>query len=150
MTQLQTRFSVEEFTAIFARLASQLRWLDYRPEDLVNYSEALRNLPIAVLHESAKRIATEPGRKYFPTTGEWREWALEYESELRRAALTGSRDWKVECEDCDDCGFLFFECPGDKTCDRDRPHLPHTFVRVCGCRESNRTYQRHHPSKAIA
>ncbi len=144
---LQRIITSEEFAVIYTRMASQLRWLDFRPTDVENYFEALRDLPDTLLHESAKRIANAPGRKYFPTTGEWREWALEVEAEIRRKEITGERVWKLECDDCEDCGWLFFDCPGDTTCERTKPHLPHRFVRACGCRESNRTYQRHHAPK---
>ena len=150
MTTLQKTLTADEFTTIFSRLASQLRWLDHRPTDIANYFEALRDLPESILHESAKRIANQPARKYFPTTGEWREWALEVEAEMRRAEIIGERVWKLECADCEDTGWTLPEsCPGDTTCGREKTHLPHTFVRVCGCRESNRTYQRHHAPKRV-
>ncbi len=149
MNALQKLITAEEFALIFTRMASQLRWLEFRPSDMENYFESLRDLPDGILHESAKRLANQPGRKYFPTTGEWRESALQVEAEIRRADITGPRVWKLECEDCEDTGWLHFECPGDATCDRTNPHLPHRFVRPCGCRESNRTYQRHHAPKRV-
>ena len=136
--------TAEMFETIFSRLASQLRWLDYRPDDTLNYFEALRDLPEPILHESAKRLATQAGRKFFPTTGEWRDVALGYEAELRRAAITGERVWKIECETCEDTGWEYFFCPGDITCGRTKTHLPHNYVRECVCRPTNRTYQRHH------
>ncbi len=150
MNDLQPIVSAAEFATIFARLASQLRWLDYRPADTANFYDALRDLPIALIHESAKRIANHAGRKFFPTTGEWREVALEYEAELRRAALTGERVWKIECEICDDSGWEYFFCPGDQTCGRQNSHAPHNYVRPCNCRPSNRTFQRHHPRRPSA
>ena len=149
MTQLQVSITAEDFARIFTRLASQLRWLDYRPEDVQSFFEALRDLPLEITHESAKRIANQPGRKFFPTTGEWRDSALDYEAELRRADLVGERVWKIECEDCEDTGWIHGYCPGDTTCDRTKTHLPHQFVRVCGCRPSNRTFQRHHAPRVV-
>jgi hypothetical protein len=144
MNALQRALTADEFATVFGRLASQLRWLDHRPTDIANYFDALRDLPENIIHESAKRIASQAGRKFFPTTGEWREVALVYESELRRAELSSPRTWENECNDCEDTGWNYYDCPGDVTCDRTNPHLPHSYVRPCPCRATNRTYQRHH------
>lgn len=147
---LQRIITAEAFGVIFTRMASQLRWLDFRADDTANYYESLREFTEPVLHESAKRLANELGRKFFPTTGEWREKALLYEAELRRAAVAGERVWKTECETCEDTGWEYFYCPGDETCERKRTHLPHNYVRPCSCRATNGTYQRHHAVKALA
>lgn len=150
MNNIQRIVSAEEFTAIFSRMASQLRWIDHRPSDIANFFEALKDLPIALLHESAKQLATQSNRKFFPTTAEWRGKALNLESEQRRAALIGERVWKTECDTCEDTGWENFWCPGDQTCDRKKPHLPHDYVRPCVCRPTNHTYQRHHAPRERA
>lgn len=142
-TALQVPTTATEFGAIFSRLARQLRWHDFTPADTTVFFETLNDLPLAIVHESAKRIANEPGRKYFPTTGEWREHALEYEQELRRKLASDKREWVTECLECDDTGWQFYECTGDNFCGRQQKHLAHRFVRICPCRETNRTYQRH-------
>lgn len=144
MNELQTVVSASEFASIFAKMASQLRWLDYRATDTANYYDALRDLPIALLHESAKQLAMQANRKFFPTTAEWRGKALDIEGEQRRAAIVGERIWKTECDTCEDTGWEYFWCPGDQTCDRQKTHLPHNYVRACVCRATNATYQRHH------
>lgn len=150
MNALQNVASAEDFAVIFARMASQLRWLDYRPTDTANFYEALRDLPIDLLHESAKQIATQANRKFFPTTAEWRSKALIIEAERRRAAIVGERVWKTECDTCEDSGWEYFFCPGDQTCGRQKSHLPHNYVRPCVCRPTNATYQRHHAPRERA
>lgn len=35
------------------------------------------------------------------------------------------------------------EKPRAAICGKERPHAPHEFTRACGCRATNRTYQRH-------
>ncbi len=150
MTDLQVIVTAEEFAVIFARMASQLRWLDYRPTDTANFYDALKDLPIALIHESAKQLATQANRRFFPTTAEWRGKALDIEAELRRAALIGERVWKTECDTCEDTGWEYFSCPGDETCGRTKTHLPHNYVKPCLCRPTNRTYQRHHAPRERA
>ncbi len=150
MNELQTVASMSEFAMIFARLASQLRWLDYLPTDTANYYDALKDLPTALLHESAKQLATQANRKFFPTTAEWRGKALDIEAQQRRAALIGERIWRMECETCEDSGWEYFFCPGDETCGRKKTHLPHNYVRACVCRPTNATYQRHHAPRERA
>ena len=44
-----------------------------------------------------------------------------------------TREWKYLCHDCDDHGLRMADCPGDSTCERVRPHLPHTFGTPCWC-----------------
>lgn len=146
MTNALIKLATEkEFAIIFARMATQLRWLDADAAAIQSYYAALKDLPDEIIHASAARIANEPGRKFFPTTGEWREVALLIEQEKRRAEFSGPHSWTEECETCHDTGWEGFDCTGGKHggCDRDREHLPHHFVRVCPCRPTNRTYQRH-------
>jgi hypothetical protein len=150
MNELQRIVTAEEFAAIFARMASQLRWMDYRPSDTANFYDALKDLPIALLSDSAKQLAAQGNRKFFPTTSEWRGKALDIEAQLRRAATVGERVWKTECETCEDTGWEYFWCPGDQTCARKKTHLPHDYVRACVCRPTNSTYQRHHAPRERA
>lgn len=138
------------FGEIFARLALQLRWLDADEAAILSYFAVLKDLPANVLTRSAEQLAAERGRKYFPTTGEWRDCALRVQQEMLREELGTERDWKVECERCDDTGWMTdFKCGGGENdaCGRPRRHLPHTFARECPCRPTNRTYQRHRQSE---
>lgn len=139
--------NASEFAVIFDRLASQLRWLNYEPDDTQSFFEALRDLPPPLIRESAIRIGKESGRKYFPTTGEWREVVLKIEQELLRKQI-GVRTWTVECTACDDSGWIFQECP-DEPCQRTKPHYPHTYATECFCRPTNRTFQRHHNKPSL-
>lgn len=145
MTDLIRLCTEHEFGVIFARMAMQLRWLDADAAAIQSYYIALKDLPDAIIHASAARIANESGRKYFPTTGEWRQVALTIEQEKRREEFSGPQSWIDECESCHDTGWELFECTGGAHggCDRPREHRAHDFVRVCQCRPTNRTYQRH-------
>lgn len=66
--------------------------------------------------------------------------------------LAVTRDWRRDCEACDDTGWAAFWCGPDMTdrypwlrlrkCDREDEHYPHEWVLVCGCIPSNHTIQR--------
>ena len=43
------------------------------------------------------------------------------------------REWKYLCECCSDHGLDMQECPGDATCGRTFPHLPHESGTPCWC-----------------
>jgi len=55
-----------------------------------------------------------------------------------RATLTVTREWKYLCNHCDDVGLVISECPGDATCGRARPHLPHSLGTPCWCPLGNK------------
>ncbi len=134
-----------EFAEVFGKLALQLRWNDPDESAIRGYFDALEKYPLDVVKQAANTLALERGRKFFPTTGEWCDAIGHARAEEARAASAAPRTWTVECEECDDCGWQHFECTGDSFCGRTNPHLPHTFVRICPCRATNRTYQRHNP-----
>lgn len=50
-----------------------------------------------------------------------------------RASWPFTREWKYLCQTCGDYGLEMLECPGDTTCGRLKPHLPHDFGRPCWC-----------------
>ncbi len=149
--------TLEEFTPIVGKLAKQLN-KELDADTIVVYYDVMKEFSEEITYAAAAQLARTS--KWFPKTSEWRECALLIEQNKRRAELSGPRSWKLECEVCEDTGWIFFWCLGlevpasdlgrrDETmpveqCDRDRSHLPHSFVRVCPCRETNRTYQRHH------
>lgn len=148
-TALTFGTSTAEFLIVFNRLCIGLR--EQHDESGVTqgvYYDALKHLPLSVLRVSADQLATEPGRKYFPTTGEWIDVARAVLAKQQRddspvRANAGTHTWTVECSACDDSGCEYFECTGDTFCGRTQPHAKHTFARPCPCRETNRTYQRH-------
>lgn len=51
-----------------------------------------------------------------------------------KAAWPKSRvePWHYVCDTCEDTGFEFQVCQ-THPCDRQKPHLPHTYVRYCWC-----------------
>lgn len=53
-----------------------------------------------------------------------------------RASWPFTREWKHLCHECEDTGLRGageIKCPGDATCGRSAPHLPHTFGAPCWC-----------------
>lgn len=136
--------SERDFGQIFARLAMQLRWMDADAQAIRSYHQALGDLPLDIVSQSASNLANERGRKFFPTTGEWRDAAQLLLDARQRQEFTQPRDWKVECDACDDSGWERLECTGaGGGCGRERPHSPHTYAVICPCRQTNRTFQRH-------
>ncbi len=132
---------IEAFAPIFETLARRLRFTNAEPDDVRSYYDVLGQFPDPALKGAAARIAVEAGRKFMPTSAEWAEVTRTW---IRDQQQTAPREWHVECEQCDDTGWERFECTGDETCGRKNLHLPHSYVRVCPCRPTNRTYQRHH------
>ncbi len=136
------------FLRIFNRLLVALR----EPADDTGvtqgvYFDALKDLPLLALEAGAMALMKEPGRRFFPTTAEWRTAAERANVELLRDAVQPARDepWHVDCEACEDTGWVQgLECPGSNLCGRTKPHAPHSYTRACPCRPMNRTYQRHH------
>ncbi len=47
-------------------------------------------------------------------------------------------DWKYLCEACGDYGLVINACPGDATCGRKKPHIPHSFGHPCWCSAGKR------------
>jgi hypothetical protein len=140
-----------EFLTVFNRLCVALR--DAGDDSGITqgiYFEALKDLAIRDIEQGASVLMREPGRRFFPTTAEWRaaaERAHELASDawLRKALPAGRAEpWRHECAECEDTGWVVsLDCPGDTRCGRERKHQPHTFTRACPCRATNRTYQRH-------
>lgn len=52
---------------------------------------------------------------------------------LIRQVWPFTREWKYLCQACRDYGLQLAECPGDATCGRTKPHLPHEFGTPCWC-----------------
>lgn len=135
-----------EFLSLFNRLSVALR--EQQDDSGVTqgiYFDALKDLPIRALEDGAAALMKEPGRRFFPTTAEWRTAAEKANLSQLREAVQPARDepWHHECTACEDTGWERFECTGDRCCGRSGPHAAHEFVRVCSCRPTNRTFQRH-------
>lgn len=138
-----------EFAACYVWLCAALR----EPQDETGltqqvYYQALGDLAPESLQGGATALSREPGRKWFPTTAEWRTAAGRVQTAHRRLAVSGREEpWRVDCDRCEDtCWRLPMECPGDPTCGRPTRHLPHTYTDRCACWPANRTFQRHHAS----
>ena len=137
-----------QFLAIFSRLCVALR----EPQDDTGisqmvYFEALKDLPEQSVHAGAHALSQESGRRFFPTTSEWRTAATAAQRADFQNALPPAREepWHHDCIDCEDTGWVMgMTCPGDKTCGRPRQHQAHSYTIACPCRTTNRTYQRRH------
>lgn len=142
-----TPVAAREFLAVFSRLCVGLR--EQQDDSGITqqvYFEALRDLPVAALESGAAALMREPGRRWFPTTAEWRAAAEQAQIAALRAAVQPSREapWHDECAACGDTGWLHgLTCDGGRACGRTRTHLAHTYTQACTCRATNRTYRRH-------
>lgn len=58
--------------------------------------------------------------------------------EAVRKAWPTVREWKYLCSKCSDYGLEMRECPGDATCGRPNPHLPHEYGMPCTCSRGER------------
>lgn len=65
-----------------------------------------------------------------------------------RAAWPQVREWYYLCSSCRDMGLAMSACPGDATCGRGKPHLPHDFGRPCSCQAGERFRERPRPVPA--
>jgi hypothetical protein len=145
-----------EFLQVFNRLSVALR----EPADDTGvtqstYFDALNDLTLESLQAGATTLMRETGRKFFPTTAEWRTAAVDAGGELARKCLAlpdgRSEPWHSECASCQDTGWVLdLECDGGDLCGRTKKHLPHSYTRGCGCRATNRTYQRHRQQAGLA
>lgn len=135
-----------EFLAVFNRLCVALR--ETQDDSGITqsvYWDALKDLPIEALDAGAVALSREAGRRFFPTTAEWRTAAERAATDTLRKALHAPREepWHHECRECEDSGWLTaMSCPGDSTCGRRKAHRPHEYTQACPCRLTNRTYRR--------
>lgn len=137
-----------EFLTIFNRLCVALR----EPQDDTGitqgvYWDALRDLSLDSLQTAADALAKQQGRRFFPTTAEWRmEAERASATHLLKAVTVGGRSepWKHECHECQDTGWIVgLACDGGSVCGRTQKHLAHAYTQACPCRINNRTYRRH-------
>ena len=136
------------FIQIFNRLCVALR----EPHDdsgitQETYFEALSDLAIEDLQGGANLLMRDAGRRFFPTTAEWRDAARTASRDSWRLALPPAREqaWRHDCEVCEDTGWVMgLACDGTDQCGRTHRHPAHSYTRVCVCRATNATYQRHH------
>ncbi len=134
----------QEFLAVFSTLCVALR--ESQDESGITqqvYWEALKDLSFKSLEMGAGNLMREAGRRFFPSTAEWREAARTADITFRNIDLGRTEPWHDECRDCEDTGWVMgLTCPGDTTCGRPNKHAPHTYTMACPCRPTNRTYLR--------
>lgn len=105
------------------------------------YFEGLQRFPVEAVEAAAGTLAESA--QWFPKLAEWCE-AAELARNARALMLVSPdvRQWHAECGTCDDTGWESIPCSGDDQCGRSRPHTAHRYGVPCGCRLTNRTYQR--------
>lgn len=132
------------FAAAFTQLALSFN-AEASSEKAAAYWAALQDVPLEALQDAVSALQREGGRKWFPTTGEWRAAAEAALEQRLRKAVQPSRDepWHLECAACEDTGWLIKACSSAPCiCGRPRRHAPHTFAVPCPCRATNRSYIR--------
>ena len=136
-----------EFLTLFNRLCVGLR--ETQDDTGITqqvYFEALKDVPREALEAGAVALMKQAGRRFFPTTAEWRTEAEKAsEQHLRSAVSVGRVDpWRHECQSCEDTGWVMgLTCDGGTACGRKHTHAPHSYTVACACRPTNRTYRRH-------
>lgn len=135
-----------DFLRVFNRLCVALR---EPPDDTgmtqQTYFELLHDLPFTALEAGATALMRESGRRFFPTSAEWRTAAEMAQTAQLKAALTHREEpWHFDDDECRDSGWREHVCDGvaDGPCGRAKKHAPHPYVTPCLCRTINRSYQR--------
>lgn len=138
-----------DFLAVFNRLCVALR--EQQDDSGITqgvYFDALKDLPLPALEAGAQALMKEPGRRFFPTTAEWRTAAERCQGALLREAVQRpeAHPWTEECSACSDTGWEPHVCDGGEAgrCGRRNKHAAHDYVTICPCRPTNRTWNRHH------
>lgn len=98
-----------DFLQVFNRLCVALR--DPGDDSGVTqgiYFDALKDLPMRALEAGAAALMREPGRRFFPTTAEWRAAAEHAQMQQLREAVKPARSepWRYECDRCEDTGWI--------------------------------------------
>lgn len=119
--------SAAQFLPIFNRLCVALR----EPDDNSGvtagiYFEVLKDLPLPAIAAGAETLMRETGRRFFPTTAEWRTAAERALEHALRQAVKPARDepWRFECARCLDSGWVV-----DLTCDGGAAAWPEAVVK---------------------
>lgn len=135
------------FLQAFNRLAVALRLPVAEIDGAMHgiYFDALRDLPIEAVEAAVLPLSRVPGFGFVRTT-EWHQAAERAQVEQTLRALPPGREepWQFECAYCEDTGWEERQCDGGRVCGRPKEHPAHTFATACSCRDSNRTFQRHH------
>lgn len=106
----------QQFMAVFSRLCVALR--ETQDDTGITqqvYYEALRDLSPESLDGGAMLLMQERGRRFFPTTAEWRTAAEKAHADQLRKVLTTQREtpWQHECQECADSGWIAdVQCDG--------------------------------------
>lgn len=135
-----------EFLRLYNRLCVALRETP-DPDGITQqvYFELLHDLPIHALEAGATALMREPGRRFFPSSTEWRTAAEEAQAEAWRRVVPVARaePWRFDCETCGDTSWQRHDCDGSSVCGRPIKHAPHAYVTRCACWPTNPTYARH-------
>jgi hypothetical protein len=75
------------------------------------YLNGLKVVPAVVITEGAERLATQIGRKYFPTVPEWLTACADVVDERRKAAGQTAKALQADCPECQGSGWANAEGP---------------------------------------
>lgn len=117
------------------------------------YLEALAGTDAPLIARACLYLSRQPKDPYgpnLPTVGDILAVVQRLNAEAVRVEQARSREWKIECDRCDDTGFVVYTCRdtarcGRRICDAMGLEHTHTYTEICPCRPSNRTWTRNHP-----
>lgn len=138
----------QAFAQAFNRLAVALRLPSAEVDPAMQriYFDALHDLPIAAVDAAVMPLQRVQGYG-FPSTARWHEQAEIQRVEQTLKALPPAREepWSEECSYCSDTGWEDRTCDGEhRQCGRAKVHPAHSYATPCSCRDTNRTFARHH------
>jgi hypothetical protein len=79
------------------------------------YLRGLKPIAADVITESAERLSTQVGRRFFPTVPEWVTACADVVDERRKAAATQAKALLEDCPDCMGSGWANAEGPNAVT-----------------------------------
>lgn len=101
------------------------------------YRHTLKAIAGDVIYEAAERLASEPGRRFFPTTGEWTGVCATVIDERRAKASRLAQELQENCAACLGSGWRNVVVAGVERVDRCRCWT-HGLQLVANCGQSLR------------
>ena len=133
----------QRFSRIYTNMLVTLSAREEQRVGVAPYFDALNhgeNVPIDVVEQAGRQIQSRPGQTFFPTSGEWKELALQLHrsAEIRNSATaltTGSGDDDSPmfyCKQCEDTSWRYNKDHLDKA-----SGLMVSSVSRCSCQMTN-------------
>jgi hypothetical protein len=133
----------QRFSRIYTNMLVTLSAREEQRVGVAPYFDALNhgeNVPIDVVEQAGRQIQSRPGQTFFPTSGEWKELALQLHrsAEIRNSATAltaGSGDDDSPtyyCKQCEDTSWRYNKDHLDKA-----SGLMVSSVSRCSCQMTN-------------